>query len=241
MKNNLLEKVKEIVVKQNSSPNHLSEERIAHQLGVSRTPIREVLSHLQEEGLLERKHKKGITLKEPSLRELIEIYDLLAVLEGLAAKLLATEIDERTLDELNSLAQNFNKVQKSENTNYFDREKADIAFHRKIIENCGNKWLKKIIDNFHLITLSFQLPHQKEFKPRKLRYPHEDIIKTLKNKDPEKAELTTRLHIQERKENLIREILGLTSLSSVIASPVRDKSLIGARSDSDMAISEVVH
>ncbi len=214
MKNNLLEKVKEIVIRQNSSPNPLSEEKIAQQLGVSRTPIREVLSHLQEEGLLERRHKKGITLKEPSLRELIEIYDLRAVLEGLAVRLLATEIDEEILDELNSLCQKFNKIKESENANYADREKADIAFHRKIIEKCSNKWLKKIIDNFHLITLSFQLPHQEGFK-KKINFPHEDIVKALKNKDPEKAESAMRFHIQEGKENLLKEILGPTISSAL--------------------------
>lgn len=212
MKNNLLEKVRKIVVKEGFSQNPLSEERIANQLGVSRTPIREVLSHLEEEGLLERKHKKGITLKEPSLKELIEIYDLRSVLEGLATRLLAAEIDEETIDELKALSQNLNKIKESKKANCSDIEKADIVFHQRIVNSCGNAHLKKIINNFHLITLSFRLTHKKEFKERKLYFPHEDIINALKNKDPDKAELAMKLHIQEGKENLIKGILGPTSL-----------------------------
>ena len=157
MKNNILEKVKKIVVKEGSSHNPLSEEGIAEQLGVSRTPIREVLSHLEEEGLLERKHKRGITLKEPSLKEIIEIYDLRSVLEGLAARLLADEIDKETLDELKILCQNLERIRESKNVTLSEVEKVDLAFRQKIVEKCGNNYLKKIINNFHLITLSFQL------------------------------------------------------------------------------------
>ena len=212
MKNNILEKVKKIVVKEGSSHNPLSEEGIAEQLGVSRTPIREVLSHLEEEGLLERKHKRGITLKEPSLKEIIEIYDLRSVLEGLAARLLADEIDKEALDELKILCQNLERIRESKNVTLSEVEKVDLAFHQKIVEKCGNNYLKKIINNFHLITLSFQLGNKKEFKRRKLRFPHEDIVKALKNREPDKAESATRLHIQEGKENLIKEILGPSAL-----------------------------
>ncbi|MCK4244383.1 MAG: GntR family transcriptional regulator, partial [Candidatus Omnitrophica bacterium] len=204
--------VRKIVVKEGSSHNPLSEEKIAHQLGVSRTPIREVLSHLEEEGLLERRHKKGITLKEPSLKELIEIYDLRAVLEGLAARLLAAEIDEKTIDELKGLCQNLKRITESKNVTLSEVEKVDLAFHQKIVEKCGNNRLRKVINNFHLITLSFRLTQKKEFKKRKFHFPHEEILKALENKGPDKAELAIRLHIQEGKESFIKEILGPTAL-----------------------------
>src|SRR5699024_804683 len=84
----------------------LSEVSLAQEFEVSRTPIREVLKQLQLEGLVEIRPKVGTFVREPTRREIVELFQLKEVLEGLGAALMARrgpcaqlEILERNVDE----------------------------------------------------------------------------------------------------------------------------------------------
>jgi len=207
MQQDLTQKVRELVLEKASSEEALSEESIARKFGVSRTPVREVLAHLKQEGLLEGTHKKGIKLRDPSLREIIEIYDLRAVLEGLAARLLAPEIDTGTLAELNKLAREYTKVLSSKNPDWGDIQKSDIAFHKKLVQSCGNSRLRKIVNTFHVIVQSVGIKASGNFRKRP-QIPHEEIVETLKTRDPAAAEAIVRQHVGVGKMNLIEAALG---------------------------------
>ena len=75
MDNILLEKVQEIVLTEAAKNNRISERALAERIGLSRTPIRESLQHLEEHGLIDRRHRAGIRLRKIPLGELLEIYD----------------------------------------------------------------------------------------------------------------------------------------------------------------------
>src|SRR3954469_21997036 len=86
----LLDRVRNLVLSGNFPPGApLSEVFLAQEFEVSRTPIREALKQLQHEGLVEIRPKVGTFVREPTRREIIELFQLKESLEGLAASLLA--------------------------------------------------------------------------------------------------------------------------------------------------------
>src|SRR6476620_1321917 len=86
----LLDRVRKLVLGGDFPPGApLSEVFLAQEFEVSRTPIREALKQLQHEGLVEIRPKVGTFVREPTRREIIELFQLKESLEGLAASLLA--------------------------------------------------------------------------------------------------------------------------------------------------------
>jgi len=192
--------------------HYLTEQRLAQQLGVSRTPIREVLSTLEEQGILERKRYHGIKLRHPSLKDMVEIYDLRIALEGMAAYLLAPRADQKTLQKLEVLAKECDRLSESRPVSDPENQRIDIEFHQKLINECGNRRLQRLLETFHLLSNSFCLSYKVNrcVPIKRLRFTHQDIVAALKTRDPEKAEKAVRQHIQEGKEHLLAELLEST-------------------------------
>ncbi|WP_141287138.1 GntR family transcriptional regulator, partial [Pseudonocardia saturnea] len=78
----------------------LSEVALATEYEVSRTPVREALKQLQIEGLVEIRPRVGTFVRVPTRRELVELFELKEMLEGMGARLLAGRGDIPVLDEL---------------------------------------------------------------------------------------------------------------------------------------------
>ena len=103
----LLDRIRGLVLSGELAPGTpLSEVYLAQEFDVSRTPVREVLKQLQNEGLVEIRPKVGTFVREPTRREIVELFQLKESLEGLAAGLLAqrgrvAELDvlERNIEE----------------------------------------------------------------------------------------------------------------------------------------------
>jgi len=206
MANTFLKDIREIVITEGLKNKCLSEASLCKKLGVGRTSIRESLKHLEEENLIERRQKAGITLKTPSLQELIEIYDIRILLEGLAARYLTENLTSAVLHNLKKTIEDFNRIQKGKN-NKLKLIMADAKFHQIIIESCRNKYLARIIDNLQLITLSFRVAKDTPVDTS-FFYPHEKVIAALEAGNPQKAEKMLRLHIEEGKNRVIKFLLG---------------------------------
>jgi GntR family transcriptional regulator of vanillate catabolism len=119
---------------------------IAEQLGVSRTPIREALMVLAQEGLLEIAGKRGYRVVEFGAKEIEDAVDLRGILEGTAARLVAESGPDsellQTLD--NCLAVGAEIVAKSDYGVDDDVRWAEMnsRFHRAIVQACGNRPLQ---------------------------------------------------------------------------------------------------
>ena len=224
MENTFSEKLEEVVTKELLTGNFLTEQKLAERLGVSRGPIREALSVLEEKGFLERKKKAGIKLRHLSLREAVEVYDARICVEGMAARLLVNNISQETLKELETINNQYTLMRKRKSPDQSGIEIADLKFHQHLVNNCGNRYLKQMADRFHMIPMGFRLTRLADTSHvngngillSKQRHSHEEILKALKAKNPDRAEKTVRLHIQEAKEEYISEALGSTALSKII-------------------------
>ena len=103
------------------------------QLGISRTPLREALFRLEQEGLVKSDPSRGFSVVPLSAREVREIYPIIWTLEALAVKLSRNNFDTIGLKDLNRLL--------SETTNATERQKIDTSLHEKLTAGCPNRRL----------------------------------------------------------------------------------------------------
>jgi DNA-binding GntR family transcriptional regulator len=185
----------------------LTELALAEMFGVSRSPIRDALKALEKDGLVERKKKKGVYLKAPTLAEIIEIHDIRSVLEGFAARLACEQLTDDQLAELQRHAETFEAAQRDGDVGR--ARVADTAFHRIIVEASGSGLLMRILKNFQLLRRAFAMRQSSEAfsRVRTDRYPHARIVRTLAERDPDACEQAMRLHIQASKRSLVEDSL----------------------------------
>jgi DNA-binding GntR family transcriptional regulator len=177
----------------------LTEERLAKKLGVSRTPVREALHKLESEGLIKPLETRGFIVSRDSKDEVEELFELRAILEGYALRIISEKISEEDLKQLDRLVAG-----------------AEDALRRKRMEEVF-KWNTKFHDTLHGIVVDKKRLHRLLVNIRKyvlryrmdtLQYPdggkravdgHRKILLALKLKDPDLCERMMREHIQEAK------------------------------------------
>jgi DNA-binding GntR family transcriptional regulator len=118
------------------------ERKLSAELDVSRTPIREALKLLQADSLIEISRNKGAQVKTYSAQQTLELFDVIASLESLAAERLAERITEDQLDELEQLhADMLAHFRAGESDAYFD---INSEIHDTILATCGNPILQQM-------------------------------------------------------------------------------------------------
>lgn len=174
---------------------HLREERLTEIIGVSRTPVRQALSMLAGEGFVYVNDNKRSYVMDVDEESAEEIFDLLIKLEGYSAKLAAKKIDPQKLQELEELHQRM--VELSSGDNYNDEIFLDLnaQFHDKVHLLSGNKQLyemiKKIVNFPTIIYLKFNVRTESDGS----NHHHGEILKALRERDAEMAEVLMRMHV----------------------------------------------
>ena len=87
----------------------LEERKMSEQLGISRTPIREALARLEQEGFVEIQPRKGVFIKRKSLEEVLEMITVWAALESMAARLATVHATDKEIGSLRRLAAQYGK------------------------------------------------------------------------------------------------------------------------------------
>ena len=187
------------------------EGKIAEELNVSRTPVREAMVELVKEGLLVFLPRKGTYVRQYSRREYLEIYDVREVLEGLAARLVCENHDdtllqhlERTNTTLKEISEELGRSPKGTRSILFGRfRELDIEFHRTMIGNSGNSFLAEKFATIDFIIESFVMTSEDQGMERfeKAVAEHEEIVEQLRNRSPESSEQAMRIHIRDAREH----------------------------------------
>lgn len=180
------------------SGERLPEDRIASELGVSRTPIRDALRMLLAEGLVTNAPNSGARVAAWSEDELSEISQLRVMLEGFAAELAAAKITREELDELAQLSAKMENGARSGTTDGLSNmSEANLAFHRKIVLAAGNSRLLYALEplwHFPVVIRKFAM-----FTPERLERSlshHREILEALRERDAGWAGSIMRTHIQ---------------------------------------------
>jgi DNA-binding GntR family transcriptional regulator len=189
----------------------LMEIQMAEELGVSRTPIREALRKLELEGFIVMVPRKGAYVADLSFKDIADVFEIRAALEGLAAGLAAERITEEELEDMERLL-----VEKRDAITQNDIGKlveADTKFHALMYKASRNERLSSIISNLREQIQRFRLTS--------LSYPgrmkeslaeHKQIVEAIQSRDIQIARHLAQEHI-ENAENVLIECLKKEGLS----------------------------
>ena len=180
----------------------LSEGKIAEQMGVSRTPVREALKELAAEGFVKMNPNQAVAVSNASVKDVQEVLQIRGVLEGLAARLATKTINEEEIKELEKYQKRMEQYTNKDDVLAFSE--MDAEFHELILNICGNNRLiqirKNLSDQAHRYRIrSLSVPGRLKYSLKE----HQEIVEALKRKNAEQADRLSQKHI----ENVLANIL----------------------------------
>jgi len=185
----------------------LIENEIAKQMNVSRTPVREAFRKLEIEGLVEHKPRKGVFVKGLKRSDIIEIYSIRSVLEGLAAKNAAKNINDKELKKIKNIISKMKTAIKLDDSELFKR--SCIEFNDVIRDASKMPRLHKMISQLKEYTQETrEITLSDKKRRRKVVKEHEAIYKAIYNNDSEKAEVVTKEHLEKAKNKFLEATKG---------------------------------
>ena len=199
----VLEVLREAIIKGDLKPRErLMEIQLAEELGVSRTPVREALRKLELEGFIVMLPRKGAYVSDISLKDITEVFEIRAALEGLSAALAAERITDEEIEDMEKLL-----AEKNEAINKNDIKRlieADTKFHDAIYNASRNEKLWGIINN-----LREQI---QRYRAASLSYPgrmkqslveHRAIVEAIESRDINLSRRAAQEHIENAENSLI--------------------------------------
>jgi DNA-binding GntR family transcriptional regulator len=172
----------------------LDEQSLALDFGISRTPMREAIKVLATEGLVTTKMNKGAYVTQVDRQDLEQIFTVLALLEGQAARETASKASESQLTQLDDLHQRLEKAAADRDIEQFFE--INVRFHDLIQEIAGNQWMNGVINDLRKVLKL----HRRDSLSRSGRLlsslvEHREILQAILKKDPLAAETAMRQHI----------------------------------------------
>lgn len=195
----LLEKIGGGIISGDLAPGEkLTEAELSKRYSVSRGPLREALVRLQERQLIERVPFSGTRVASPSMQTLEELYEIRAVLEGLAARRAALLATPEQVDELRAILEAITHKSKHDAaTSYPLATPPARVFHDRIADIAGNRQLIGILSR-EIWQFSMQIGRRWMRVPERVKasiLEHEQIVSAIANRDGEFAEIVMRRHV----------------------------------------------
>jgi DNA-binding GntR family transcriptional regulator len=177
------------------------QDRLAREMGVSRTPLVNALKRLAQERLVEWVSRRGIYVKRFTKREMARLFEVREALEGLSARLAAPRIDPAEVDRLTEMFRGLDVSPTPANVRrYVER---DRYFHWRLVEIAGNDQLAHAMDSVNMMFFAYQ---DGLVRPAaETVQEHYPILEALRRHDPEASEGAMRLHIRRSVQQLEKE------------------------------------
>jgi DNA-binding GntR family transcriptional regulator len=191
--------------------SRLKEEELARELGISRTPVREALLMLQAEGLIQTTPNRGAVVRTHDADDLIDLYQLRALLEGYAARQAATRVSD---EELSQLGESCNRFDAIADEDVLELVRENMWFHSAIHAAAASPRLSAMVRSVIELPLVYKSyvwysPDQKRISA----HYHRQITNALRLRDPDRAEALMREHVFEARDLLVANVHQLPSSS----------------------------
>ncbi|EOW9227623.1 GntR family transcriptional regulator [Vibrio cholerae] len=207
---NLTEYLIEAIVEGQLAPgSKISEPELAKQFQVSRGPLREALMRVEGLGLIERIPHIGARVIQLSPTKLVELYAVREALEGMAARLAARNITEIELAGLESLLSTHSThIDQVEGASYFHQQ-GDFDFHYRIIQASRNQQLIGLLcdELYHLLRMYRYQSPRSHSRPVEALEEHKFILRAIRQRDEELAEMLMRRHISRSRQLIEQHIV----------------------------------
>jgi DNA-binding GntR family transcriptional regulator len=171
----------------------LDERQLSQDLGVSRTPIREALTVLEQEGFVRSVPRRGIFVIRKSKREIIELIQVWAALESMAGRLAAERATDAELAGLTDIFSEFEADRPGEHMHEYSD--ANIRFHQTIIRLGGCALIEEMTENLFLHMRAIRAVSVRQSnRAAQSKADHTRIIEALRRRDAAGAEAAIRDH-----------------------------------------------
>lgn len=189
----------------------LFEVPLAEMLNISRTPVREAMSRLAEEGLLERAKSAGFVVRAFGIDDVIDAIELRGVLEGTAARLAAERgVDPKKLEEITQIVAKIDECFKGDDVDFDCYSKGNAQFHQALASLAGSKIIERELER--VVRLPFAspsafLPDKVDLESRRgsltlAQAQHREILAAIKNREGTRAEALAREHARTARRDL---------------------------------------
>jgi DNA-binding GntR family transcriptional regulator len=180
-------------------------DRLAAELGVSHMPVREALHVLTVEGLAVRLPRRGVRVSSLTCDDLVGAYEVMATVEGLAARIAATRLTDGTLAELERILAPAPEL-------YASGEPAGLMrinreFHSRMYDCCHNRWIHEFCRL--LWNYVYRLRRHYPQSPQRLQEAireHRDILAAMQARDADLAETLVRRHSARSRDDLLAQL-----------------------------------
>jgi len=184
----------------------LPENHLAREIGVSRTPIREALRSLEQDGYVKIIPQKGAFVSEISLEDLKEIYDIRKLLEPFAALSAVNRIPEEEIDEMERGWKVLKKAAMAGEVDLTRVSEMDLLLHMTITKYATNKRIGAIISTYHAQIKRFQkLSAQSLSNIHETIGQHLEILEKLRERDARGLSSLLYEHIAKSESNIMKD------------------------------------
>lgn len=184
----------------------LMEMKLASELGVSRTPVREAIHLLEKESLVKLEPHRGVVVAGITLKQLRDVLEVRSMLEELAVQLACRRASEADFGRLQEAAESF-ACAVAENAEVTELAAKDVAFHDVIYHMTDNDKLIQMVASLWEQIYRYRIEYLKDIRRGEdLVREHREMVKALCDRDEEAAVRTARLHIANQELTIARQL-----------------------------------
>ena len=183
----------------------LDERSLSEQFGISRTPLREALVRLDQEGLVRIEPRRGIYIRRKSKQEILDMITVWAALESMAARLITTEAADAEIAGLRSMLSIYDT---DAVTGHLDEySETNISFHQAIISLSKCPLIAEITDRLfmHVRAIRARTIFEEDRAKRSIE-DHLAIVDALEARDTDRAERLVREHTLKLRDHVARHV-----------------------------------
>ena len=171
----------------------LDERQLSTDLGVSRTPIREAISRLEQEGFVRVARRRGVFVVRKTKAEILEMITVWGALEAMAARLITLHATDGEIATLRAMFATFENDQVRAKIDEYSE--TNIRFHQRLLELSKNRYIIQWTDNLfaHMRSIRLRTIGESNRAERSI-IDHVHIIEALERRDTDLAERLTRQH-----------------------------------------------
>ena len=198
--------LRQAILREDLAPGErLMEIPLANKLGASRTPLREAIRMLEQEGLVVMIPRRGAQVAGISEKSLRDVLEVRKSLEKLAVELACERMTEEDMKEMNRAEEAFSAAVHEGDA--LRIAETDEQFHDVIYNSTGNTKLVQLLNNLREQMYRYRLEHIKDEKSRlSLLEEHQRMMAALRSRDVELAKKAAGEHIVNQENNVLRNL-----------------------------------
>lgn len=184
----------------------LREESLTQLIGVSRTPIREALSRLDEEGLVERRSGSGVRVTRLTAEDMSIVYSIRGSLESVASQRIVAKATDRQVRSFRTIHEEMQQAAREDDSKTFNR--LNLRFHHEFSVSADNAYLARLLATVEVAMRRFGSRSYSAERMQDILAEHELILDAFERRDAGAAADAAESHAESARRSTLSRLLG---------------------------------